>query len=305
MPVARFWQGWVHALYTFTRSLCAVCAALSAAWIVPASEHEAGKPVIAARGHDPTSPTTVEAVHVTPEDPRSAKAVTVDGMFSDDPPPPPPPPPGNAPFANRRIWTGLLSPRYVAVMTTSVARETLAVGMVTVAVLFPDPTLTLEGGRASCPLLVNATTAPPSGAGPSSVTVPVTGSPPVCSNGVMVKVSNLLGADVGGGAGAGVGAGAGPGEGAGTGSGGVSTGVTTGAGAEGAAIALGAVVDASLESLSHAAAVPTARTRTLIRRTCVLLSNIDLHPSSSVNRDVQELTNSGLASRCSRASARS
>src|SRR6266550_1550476 len=265
MPVARFWQGWVHELYTFARSLCAVCAAPSAAWIVPASEHEAGKPVIAARGQDPTSPTTVEAVQVTPEDPRSAKAVTVDGMFSDDPPPPPPPPPGNAPFANRRIWTDLLSPRYVAVIITSVAFETLAVGMVTVAVLFPDATLTLEGGRASCPLLVNATTAPPSGAGPSSVTVPVTGSPPVCSNGVMVKDSNLLAAGVG--AGVGAGAGAGP------------------------AIALGAVVDAGRESLSHAAAIPTARSRTLIRRTCVLLSNIDLHPLSSVNRAVQELTN--------------
>ena len=75
------------------------------------SEQLAGKPVIAARGHDPTSPTTVEAVHVTPEDPRSAKALTVDGMFNDDPPPPPPPPPpGNAPFAKRRIWTGLLTP---------------------------------------------------------------------------------------------------------------------------------------------------------------------------------------------------
>jgi hypothetical protein len=96
------------------------------------------------------------------------------------------------------------------------------------------------------------------------VTLPVTGSPPVWNNGLMVKVSNLLGAGVGGGGGAG--AGAGSGEGAGTGAGDVSTGVTTGAGAEGAATALGAVVDAGLESLSHAAANPKASTSTPVRK---------------------------------------
>src|SRR5207245_62071 len=157
-----------------------------------------------------------------------------------------------------------------AVMITSVAFETPAVGMVTVTVRFPDPTVTLAGGRASWPLLVNAIVAPPSGAGPSSVTVPVTGSPPVCTNGVMVKDGNLLGV--------GVGSGEGPGAGAG-----VSTGVRTGAAAAGAAIALGAV-DAGLESLSHAAATPTASSRTLIRRICVLLTDIDLHPSCSGDR---------------------
>jgi hypothetical protein len=54
---------------------------------------------------------------------------------------------------------GLAVLRYVAVIITSIAFETRPVGMVTVAVLFPVPTVTLEGGRASCPLLVNATTA--------------------------------------------------------------------------------------------------------------------------------------------------
>jgi hypothetical protein len=39
--------------------------------------------------------------------------------------------------------------------------------------------LIVAGGLASWPLLVRLMTAPPSGAGPSSVTVPVTGSPPV------------------------------------------------------------------------------------------------------------------------------
>jgi hypothetical protein len=53
----------------------------------------------------------------------------------------------------------------------------------------------------------------------------------------------------------------------------VATGVTAGVVAT-AATALGAV-DAGLESLSHAVANPTASMRTLIRRICVLLSNID------------------------------
>src|SRR5437773_1913670 len=68
------------------------------------------------------------------------------------------------------VW---LVPLYEAEMVAGVDVGTAVVLIVKVAVLLPAGTVTLEGTLAAALLLESATCAPPAGAGPLSVTVPV------------------------------------------------------------------------------------------------------------------------------------
>jgi hypothetical protein len=73
-------------------------------------------------------------------------------------------------------------------MVTDVEAVTLAVLTVNVALLAPAATVTVAGTVAVDVLLLEReTTAPPVGAGPLSVTVPVEGDPPVTLVGVSVS----------------------------------------------------------------------------------------------------------------------
>jgi len=148
--------------------------------------------------------------------------------------------------------------------------------MVTVAVLLPADTLTLAGGRASWLLLASVITAPPSGAGPSSVTLPVTGSPPVWDKGTMTSDSSRDDDGAGDGAGAGVGVGAGVGS-------------TAGAGAV-ISVGVGVVMDGTTDGASavgvdvspHAAANTKPSTSTLPRRIRVSFRIIHVHPYAAL-----------------------
>src|SRR5687768_4799910 len=137
-------------------------------------------------------------------------------------------------------------------MTTSVSFETPAVISSNVWLRLPAGTVTLGSGRASTPLLASITTAPPLGAGPSSVTVPIGFTPPIMTDGLNASENS---ADAGAGAGAGVGAGAGAGAG---------TGVGSGVGAAGAAGAAGVTVGLTVGAVGleplHAAVTPTVTT---------------------------------------------
>ena len=64
-------------------------------------------------------------------------------------------------------------------MVTAVDAVTALVLTVNVALVAPATTVTLEGTRAAPLLLESATVAPPAGAAPLSVTVPVEELPPV------------------------------------------------------------------------------------------------------------------------------
>jgi len=64
-------------------------------------------------------------------------------------------------------------------MLTAVDAVTALVLTVNVALVAPATTVTLEGTRAAPLLLESATVAPPAGAAPLSVTVPVEEFPPV------------------------------------------------------------------------------------------------------------------------------
>jgi hypothetical protein len=70
-------------------------------------------------------------------------------------------------------------PPYEAEMLAAVDVATALVVMLNVALVAPDATVTLAGTDAAPLLLESVTCAPPAGAGPSSMTVPVTGVPPV------------------------------------------------------------------------------------------------------------------------------
>jgi hypothetical protein len=70
-------------------------------------------------------------------------------------------------------------PAYEAEMVTGVTAVTALVVTVNVALVAPAPTVTLAGTVAADPVLERATTAPPLGAAPLSVTVPVDGDPPL------------------------------------------------------------------------------------------------------------------------------
>ena len=73
-------------------------------------------------------------------------------------------------------------------MVTDVEALTLLVFTVNVALLAPAATVTLAGTVAAAALpLIRETDAPPLGAGPLSVTVPVEGDPPVTLVGFSVS----------------------------------------------------------------------------------------------------------------------
>jgi hypothetical protein len=77
-------------------------------------------------------------------------------------------------------------------MVTDVEAVTLAVLTVNVALLAPAATVTVAGTVAVDVLLLEReTTAPPVGAGPLSVTVPVEGDPPVTLVGLSVSEETL------------------------------------------------------------------------------------------------------------------
>jgi hypothetical protein len=73
-------------------------------------------------------------------------------------------------------------PLYEPVIVTLVATTTIAVFTMNVALVAPAGMVTLPGTDAAPLLLESATTAPPAGAGPFSVTVPVEPwrPPPTC-----------------------------------------------------------------------------------------------------------------------------
>ena len=72
----------------------------------------------------------------------------------------------------------LVTPRYVPDMVPVAAAETGTVVIVKVAVFCPAAIVTLAGVVAALLVLDNATTAPPVGAVPFKVTVPVEDTPP-------------------------------------------------------------------------------------------------------------------------------
>ena len=71
-----------------------------------------------------------------------------------------------------------MTPLYVAAIVTLVAISTTAVSTVNVALLAPAAIVTVAGTEAAPLLLESATAAPPAGAGPFRVTVPVEVSRP-------------------------------------------------------------------------------------------------------------------------------
>ena len=82
----------------------------------------------------------------------------------------------------------LVTPAYNAEIVTAVELVTLLVLTVNVALLAPAATVTLAGTVAAAVLpLITETDAPPLGAGPLSVTVPVEGDPPVTLVGFSVS----------------------------------------------------------------------------------------------------------------------
>lgn len=77
---------------------------------------------------------------------------------------------------------------YEAEIVTEVEKRTVDVFTVNVALLVPAATVTLEGTLATPVLLLESMTwAPPAGAGPLSVTVPVEELPPVTLEGLSVS----------------------------------------------------------------------------------------------------------------------
>lgn len=85
------------------------------------------------------------------------------------------------------------SPAYVADMTTVVAVETLVVFTVKVAAVAPCGTVTLAANVVSLvSLVVSFTSAPPVGAGPLRLTVPVDELPPITLEGAMLKEEILM-----------------------------------------------------------------------------------------------------------------
>jgi hypothetical protein len=72
-----------------------------------------------------------------------------------------------------------IEPLHVAEMLAEVVAPTEDVLIGNVPVIDPAPTVTLAGTTAAASLLYRVTTAPPAGAGPVSVTVPVAEAPPV------------------------------------------------------------------------------------------------------------------------------
>jgi hypothetical protein len=86
----------------------------------------------------------------------------------------------------------LVTPRVAEIDTLLLKNVTVLVVTVKVAVVAPAATVTLEGTVATLVLLLlRVTTAPPVGAGPLMVTVPVEGLPPFTVVGLSVRVDTL------------------------------------------------------------------------------------------------------------------
>jgi hypothetical protein len=86
----------------------------------------------------------------------------------------------------------LVTPAYDAEMATRVETVTVLVFTVKFALLAPSPTVTLGGTVADALLLERETAAPPVGAGPLSVTVPVEDCvPPVTLMGFSVSEESV------------------------------------------------------------------------------------------------------------------
>src|SRR5882724_7694563 len=94
----------------------------------------------------------------------------------------------------------LVVPAYAALIVTAVETVTALVLTVEVAVVAPAATLTLAGTRAAVVLLLeSATTAPPDGAAPVNVTVPVEDCvPPITLVGFSASVERVTAADADG-----------------------------------------------------------------------------------------------------------
>src|SRR5438552_526890 len=93
-----------------------------------------------------------------------------------------------------------VEPPYVAEMLTVVDAVTAVVVTVNVAVVEPAATVTLPGTEATDGVsLDRVTPAPPVGAGPLSVTVPVDGLTPVTLVGFSVREATVTGGGGGGG----------------------------------------------------------------------------------------------------------
>jgi hypothetical protein len=87
-----------------------------------------------------------------------------------------------------------LTPAYVPEIVTDVDQYTLRVVIVKVALVLPLATVTVAGTAATDLLLLdNETTAPPLGAGPLRVTVPVELLPPLTVVGLTLKELNSAG----------------------------------------------------------------------------------------------------------------
>lgn len=86
---------------------------------------------------------------------------------------------------------------YAAEIVTEVETRTMVVFAVNVALVAPAGTVTEEGTLAAALLLDSVTCAPPAGAGPLSVTVPVEDpGPPITLEGFSVRAVTVGGATV-------------------------------------------------------------------------------------------------------------
>jgi len=86
----------------------------------------------------------------------------------------------------------LVTPAYIAEMVTEVELVTTLLLTVNVAPLAPEATVTLDGTVAAAVLsLMRETAAPPLGAGPLRVTVPVEGDPPVTLVGLSATAESV------------------------------------------------------------------------------------------------------------------